>query len=504
MDRALHANRWSAFKRYGIDHVIANDFAGVLVKDYSEGFGVRWRPHPDYSIAQIQEARRHIRDLGFLFGFYIDVTDFYPLNEWWDENLVALTAEGDLREAWPGSYAPKADAMWDLARRTGQRVKEHYPADCVYLDVSTNRGSDAIDYEAGVPGAGMVRTTVIGVGDSLVEAREWYGSTVSEGIFRWLYAGLSDMDYAQVRMAEPMPLPLDFDLLKIHPYQIGTMMGYGPTCSLTPDEVKELGTSREMPAPKAFYKHVATSLAYGHMVMLGYGYIPPMQRTIHYYALMQGLQKAYLADQAEAIAYHDGTRFLPTSDALRADAHRRGRVRVRYRGGLTVTANLHPDEPWTVDQDGQEYLLPPYGWVASRTGPEPILAWSAVVDGQRLDAVQCPEYTYLNSGDRQRRVGPLEVTGAAWLKRQPDGWLLIPCGRLGHWSAEQTVAGVPDDRGCPLLVVDPAALGAPALEVTGIADDGTATVVEPKALPDGRLHLTVTAATQAFRLRARQ
>lgn len=502
MGRAFHAQRWADFKRYGLDHVIANDFAGVLVKDYSEGFGVRWRPHPDYTIEQVQAARRHIRDLGFLFGFYIDVTDFYPLNEFWDENLLALTAEGDLREAWPGSYAPKNDAMWVLARKTGQKVKELYPADCVYLDVSTNRGSEAIDYEAGVPGAGMVRQAVIGVGDSLVEARQWYGSTVSEGIFRWMYAGLSDMDYAQVKMKEPMPLPLDFDLLKIHPFQIGTMMGYGPTCSLTPDEVKELGTSHEMPAPKAFYKHVGTSLAYGHMALLGYGYFPPMQRSIHYYALMQGLQKEYLPDQAAAISYHDGTRFLPTSQALLADAHRRGRVRVEYRGGLVVTVNLNPEEPWTVAQADREFVLPPYGWIASRTRGEPILAYSASVDGQRLDYVQCPDYVYLNSGDRPRRVGPLEVTGAAWLKRQERGWLLIPCGKLGHWSADNAVTDVPADRGCPLLVVDPAALGLKALTATAVADDGAIAAVTPKALPDGRLQFTVTAQTQAFRLSA--
>ena len=79
------------------------------------------------------------------------------------------------------------------------------------------------------------------------------------------------MDYVQVKIDGPMPLPLDFDLLKLHPFQIGTMMGYGPANLLSPDEIKELGTSHQQPAPQAFYKHVATSLAYGHMAMLGYG-----------------------------------------------------------------------------------------------------------------------------------------------------------------------------------------------------------------------------------------
>ena len=57
----------------------------------------------------------------------------------------------------------------------------------------------------------MARALIEGTGDSLVEARKWYGSTVSEGIYRWMYAGLSDLDYAQVKMTEPLPVPLDFD-----------------------------------------------------------------------------------------------------------------------------------------------------------------------------------------------------------------------------------------------------------------------------------------------------
>ena len=127
------------------------------------------------------DARRTIKGLGFLFGAYADFTDFYPLNEFWNENLVALNPEGRLREAWPGSYSPKDTPGWMLARKVGQKMHELYGPDCVYLDVSTNRGSQALDYEPGVPGAGMVRSTLIGVGDSLVEARRWYSKPLAKG-----------------------------------------------------------------------------------------------------------------------------------------------------------------------------------------------------------------------------------------------------------------------------------------------------------------------------------
>lgn len=500
MDRTSSQQRWDTLKRYGLDHVIANDFAGVFVKDYSEGFGGRWRPHPDYTIEQVQKWRTHIHDLGFMFGMYLDSTDYYPLNEFWDENNVSLTSSGDLCDAWWGSYMPKTSFLAPFTDMVGSRVKQHYPADCVYLDVSTNRGPRAMDFEAGVPGAGMARAMITGIGDSLVEARKWYGSTISEGIYRWMYAGLSDMDYAQVHMTQTMPVPLDFDLLKLHPYQIGTMMGYGPTCFLSAEELKTLGNGEE-PGPQAFYKYVGTSLAYGHMALLGYGFFPPMQDTIQYYALMQGIQKEYLADSAVEIQYHDGERFLPTSAALQQGAHLLGRVRVRYSRGLTVTVNLSPDKTWEVTQDGQTYLLPPYGWVITK--PKAILAYSALFDGSRIDYVDCPEYVYLNTGKVQRRVGPLEVQGAAWLKRRAREWRVIPCGRLGYWQPDQTIGQIPEDRGCPVLLVDPAGLCPGAPSVTGLGERGQQLSAEAQRQPDGRLKLTASKDVVTVVLKAR-
>lgn len=496
MDRASSLERWRAFKRYGLDHVIANDFAGVFVKSYSEGFGCRWRPHPDYTIAQVQDWRRQIKGLGYLFGAYVDVTDYYPLNEFWNESRVSLTADGDLADAWPGSFMPKTDFLRPLTEMVGRKVRENYPPDCVYLDVSTNRGNVAMDFEAGSPGAGTARAMVEGIGDSLVEARKWYGSTVSEGIFRWMYVGLSDMDYAQVHMSPgTMPVPLDFDLLKLHPYQIGTMMGWGPSNFLSDDEVKEMNAWGALPGPQPFYKYVGTSLAYGHSALLGYGYFPPMQVIMQYYALMQGLQSEYLPDTVQTIEYHDGQRFLPTSAALQADAAKRGRVRVTYRRGLTMTVNLNPTEPWTVAQDGQTYELPPYGWVAGKPGS--ILAYSALVEGKRLDYVDCPAYTYLNTGAECRRVGPLEVQGAAWLKKDATGWRVLPCGKLGYWTAQLTLTKPPADRGCPVLIVEAKGLA----QVTAVNDEGAAVATTAETLPDGRRQLHPTAETLEFRLR---
>lgn len=510
MGRAWTQNLYATLKRHGIDRLIACDFAGVLCDDYSEGFADRWRPHPKFTIPQVQEFRRAIKSLGYLFGFYIDSTDYWPGNEWFDENKVSLTPEGDFRDAWYGNFAAKPNAMPLLVKMTGQKVRQHYPADCVYLDVHTNRDLLALDYEAGVEGAGMARPQVIANGDCILEARKWYGSTVSEGISRWLYAGTCDMDYATLVGSKPAPdLPplVDFDLLKIHPFEHGMMMGYAPSAFFGQNVRTGLHTDGGRgAAPLDFYRYVSASLAYGHMLILGYGYVPPLSRFIHYYAIMQGVQREYLADTVTAIHYHNGVGFMPTSRALAEDSQKLGRVRVRYSRGLVVHVNYNADKPWKIECDGRSYELPPFGWLAIKPGE--ILAYSALVDGKRVDFVKCPDYIYLNAGEGRASEGPLEVEGAVWLKREGNTWRLIPCGYLGFWKnfspanlpakcTDSQLANTPGDRGCKHIVLDTRMLlGKPAANVRVTARDeaGQATAASGEPLSDQRLKFPATSA----------
>ncbi|NLC55693.1 MAG: hypothetical protein GX774_02505 [Armatimonadetes bacterium] len=502
----LNPNLYQVLKRYGVDHLIASDFACLFVANhYAQGFAARWRPHPSLSVAQVQGYRRGIKALGFLFRTYLDATDLFPGNEYWDENRIALRPDGDLLDGWWGNYVVKPAAMPELVRAVGRKTKALYPPDCVYLDVHTNRGPEALDFEAGTPGAGMARPQVIANGDCILEARRHYGATISEGLYRWLYAGLCDMDYATLittGTAADLPPLVDFDLLKIHPFQHGTMMGHHPDRFLgSVDQAALYQDPGRGPAPESFYKYVAASLAYGHMAMLGYWYTPPLARFLHYYALMQGVQSEYLVDTAREIRYHNGRAFLSTSRALADDSLRLGRVYVRYTQGLGVWVNYNAERPWRIRKGGRVYELPPYGWLIEKPGS--ILAYSARREGARVDFVRCPEYSYLNTGGVRAAEGPLEVEGAAWLKREGEAWRLIPCGDLGTWERfpppglpanfqDFRLAGVPADRGCRHLVLDTQALlGKPAaqLRVVGRTESGAARPIRTRLLDDGRLQI---------------
>lgn len=501
----LSPTLYKALKGYGIDHLIASDFACILVaNNYPEGFAARWQPHPLLTMKQVQEYRRSVKDLGYLFSTYLEVSDYYPGNALWDESKVVLGADGDFVDGWWGNYLTKPAMMPEFVRVVGRKAKQFYPSDCVYLDVHTNRGPQVLDHEAGVPGAGIARGELIANGDCIVEARKWYGATISEGLNRWMYAGLSDMDYATLitvgTAADQAPL-VDFDLLRIHPFQHGTMMGHHPDRFLSAEDQAPLYTDTgRWPAPPGLYKYLSASLAYGHMAILGYWYVPPPARFIQFYALMQGAQSEYLTDNVAEIRYHNGSEFVTTSRALQDGSQGLGRVQVRYSRGLTVTVNYNAERPWVVESGGRSYELPPYGWLVEKPGA--ILAYSALVHGQRVDYVQCPEYVYLSGGARVRE-GAVEVEGAVWLKREGAAWRAIPCGDLGQWErfpapnlparfSDYRPTGVPAERGCGYLAVDTAVLlGKPAGEarVTARGDGGGVVAASVRPLDDGRLQL---------------
>ena len=283
-------------------------------------------------------------------------------------------------------------------------------------------------------------------------------------------------------------------------------MGYGPSAFFGE---KNVGALYKDPghgaAPLDFYRYVSASLAYGHMLILGYGYAPPLSRFIHYYAIMQGVQREYLTDTAAEITYHDGTDFLPTSRALIENSQKLGRVRVRYSRGLTVHVNYNAEKPWIFETDGRRFELPPFGWLIVKPGE--ILAYSALVNGQRVDFVKCAEYIYLAPGGAPASETPMESDGAVWLKREGDAWRLIPCGDLGTWKisnlpglthfcTDQELVNTPADRGCKRIILDSRALlGKPAgeLRVTARNEAGETTTADAKVIEDGRLQIIPSA-----------
>lgn len=467
MSSGPNPNLWRIMKRHGLDDLIAMHFAGIWWRMAGEGFSMRNRPRPEMTLQELSEYRDYVRGLGFVYGILMEYGDFFPLNEFWDPNLLSLTPEGAWRTRWIGHYATKPIALAHLARVNGERLQANCGLEAVYLDTHTNHGLNALDYEAGVPGAGKAAAEALAVGEMLLEARRLHGITCSEGIYRWLYAGLVDLDYATWvgPKGSPWQEPIlpDFALLKIHPLTPGTGMGYNPTAFFGKDNqeatTRLYGDSGEPLAPAEYYQYLAATLAHGHSAILGYSYYPPLNRMIHYYATLMALQPEYLTDTVVEIMRHDGERYLTTSEALQRGVLETGRVRIRYSRGLTVWVNYHGSERWQVEVNGKLYTLPPWGFVAEKPGE--LLAFSAELDGHRVDYARCPRWTYLSGCGEQVQYDGISTDGAVWVRYEGGGTRVIPCGRLPRlrsargeqypYQSDCYLGDVPEGRGCTEL-----------------------------------------------------
>lgn len=493
---------WSVLKRYGLNHLIALTWSWW--DETGEDYPIRWLPRREMSVEQMAGYARAIRELGYRFGLLVCFSEFMPSNPYWDENLISLLPNGNWRSMWISCYATKPNAMRMLARKVGGEIARRYPTQAVYLDVHTNRGLSALDYEAGVPGAGIARATVEFNMDAILEVQKNHGFVISEGAERWLYAGVVDADYAcDVRWYQQILPPLvDFDLLKLHPLAHGVGMGCMPVYQLPEELANEvMKDDGRGPPPIGFYARNAMTLAYGQMGMLGYEYRPPLNRTIKYYAMLEGLGREYLSDSVTQIARHDGESFVSTSQAILDGSLNKGRLRIRYSRGLELWINYNATETWEVEITGRRHVLPPWGWVAIKPGE--ILAYSALVDGRRVDYVRCPEYTYLDTGDRQGSEGGITLRGAVLLVREGEGWRVIPCGDLGPWrwspnpeyfhNPDADTPQPPADRGCGEIVIgiDKFFPGKTTAQIRATGRDDAGETVEPEIRVVDTMHLKI-------------
>jgi len=506
-------------KRYGVDHIMANHFAIPFIAELcAENGFARWQLHPNLTKERFLKYRKLVKEeLGYLLGTYLCYNDLYFTSRYWNENRIAVQGKDCWWwvNYWPGAYTMKDIATPELARDVGKNFVERYgPLDNAYMDVHTLRGPYALDHEAGVEGAGNARVQVIANMDCIVESRKWFKTIASEGFYRWMYAGLVDMDYATIPVrhtklsSSDLPILVDFDLLKIHPFAHGIMMSYGPQRFLMghDDKITEMWQdSGKGEAPTGFYQYISASLAYGHMMITGYGYVPKLSRFIQLYCLMQGIQKEYLTDTVDCIEYHNGEKYLRSSQALMDGSYTQGRVCVRYKRGLRVQVNYNKEKNWIVDVNGtDDYELPPFGWVMDKPGE--ILAYSAMMGGKRVDYVSCPEYVYLNSGNTSAIVEGLEVAGAVWLKREGQELRMIPCGDLGPWEVfdppdlpkqtmkywDMRLQHIPDHRGCTKLVLNTRYLlnkKSDQVKVFGRDSDGNERQAKLEILDEDRLQI---------------
>lgn len=399
--------QWRSFKAAGIDYVRMSQHedawsdADVACQGPQE-FTMTLEAAPEIGDKQLIDYCRGVKDLGWLIGLYTNYTDLSMLGRSWDERFVSRLPNGEWRRAWPPNFALKPLKAVEMEACYVPRIAKKFGVNTVYCDVHTALAPwDYVDYEAGIPGAGMLATQFRAYAKLLMNERKAYGGPVySEGWHHWFYAGVCDASYGHTGLPDPanQPLLLDFDLRRIHP--LCATVGMWSSWTWGDD----------------YYHMLTTMIAYGHI-----GFLPPADVPLaaRGYYLMQQLQRRYNMVPVETILYRaaDG-RMLTISQALPIGANKRGQVHIKYKNGLEIYANHNNAEHWKVTLGGREYDLPPWGWVAA--APD-FVEYSAEFDGRRVDFVDSPEYTYMDAGDTPFDFGPMKRSGQVVIKKNAPG-----------------------------------------------------------------------------------
>ncbi len=421
-DRARDYARWADMARYGMTKVVITDHETGW-RDGGESFTFRTRAAPKKGGDDSQaEYSRKLHALGYRYGLYNNYTDFAPVNEFWDEDMVGRASDGNWQGAWPRCYAPKPARAVEFEARLTPTIQQKFNLSTAYCDVHTAVTPwSRTDYDARVPGAGTFAATFYSYGEIMLHQKKvWNGPVYSEGNNHYYYCGLTDGNYAQdQRYRLPVnPWLVDFDLLKLHP--LGCNFGMGaPSMFYGRDE--GMGATPQEQDQK-LDRFLAATIAFGHT---GFFVGGPIRHTVRSYYTIQQLHANYAAQSAVEIRYADSQgRLLDTSSAVASGVFARSQVVTTYSNGLKVWVNGHVSEAWQTP----DALLPPNGWSA-RTPDGKLVVFSALRDGRRADYVDSPAYIYCDGRGALTRFAKAVSDEAIIALRLPDDALeLIPVG----------------------------------------------------------------------------
>jgi len=431
---------WKNVARYGMTKVVITDHETGW-RDGGESFTFRTRAAPKKGGDESQrEYAAKIHALGFRYGIYNNYTDFAPVNEFWDEDMVTRLPNGDWQHAWARCYNPKPLRAVEFEAKLAPIIQQKFHLDTAYCDVHTAVTPwHYVDYDARVPGAGKFTSTFYAYGEIMLHQKKtWNGPVYSEGNHHWFYCGLTDGNYGQDQAAHLAVNPwlVDFDLRKLHPlccnFGMGNLEMFFGHERLSKERTDWLD------------RFLAATLAFGHtgfLVMEG-----GIENAVRSYFALQQIHAAYAQSTVADIRYADERgELLDTSTAVATGAFRRSQIATCYANGLRVIVNGHPTETWKT----AEAELPPNGWFA-RSADDHLLAFSAIVDGHRADYVDSPAYLYADGRGTFTRFAKAACDGQLIVHKRRDGTVeVIPVGKctsFGVALAGRTATAIALDK----------------------------------------------------------
>lgn len=423
-DRENDARYWTEVHRYGMTQVVVTDHE-TLWRDEGESFTFRTKAAPGkggdkgaYDYARLMQDK-----LGFVYGPYNNYTDFAPVNEFWNFDMVSRDPNNQLQHAWMRCYAPKPARAVEYCARLAPQIQEKFRFSTAYCDVHTAVAPwHRVDYDPRVPGAGTFAAVFYSYGEIMLHQKKaWAGPVYSEGNYHSFYMGLTDGNYGQDQSYRPAENPwlVDFDLRKMH--DLGCNFGMGNLEMFYANKPQPHETAEQRDAE--IDRFLAATVAFGHsgFLLMDRGY-PGALRS---YYMLQQLHSRYCLTNAAEIRYVSASQeLLDTSRAVAGGAFKRSQVVTRYADGTVTAANGSPTERLVCEAFGRKLDLPPNGY-AGWTADGSVDVLSGDTNGHRADYAATTAYLYVDGRGKFVRFERAAGNGPGICRLLPRGQMEI-------------------------------------------------------------------------------
>jgi hypothetical protein len=460
---ATDLETFTKLRRYGLRDLLLH-YQSWQHHGFGQRLPAQYPANPDRGTNE--EFRRLIqwaREQGWLVALREDYSALSPETSYWDESAVARTADGVPRPAGRGlaGFAIAADRMLSFGRIESTKIERNYEPGAASVGGTAAYNPEdqlhQIDLDARHKAGSSIAAAIRHCQSLCAFLKELHGGPLigeggeGPGRFDTYYAGVVDGFERPLDGRAGGPVVVDYELRRVQPVMANHGVGYygrffNEIHGEAPIEPDRAGT-REA---SAWDLYRATQIAFAHAGFLSSARLPSpplgpwvpmgsMREAFSEYFLMRAVQERLMLTPVRRIEYHHADELLELAAALRAGIDlSQAQLRIEYERGLTVFVNRHARQEWPVRWAGQTYILPPSGWLVG--DGRDLLAYSALVAGNRADLVRSSDYTFLNvRSDVARRIEGITTDGAVALVRSqvPGRRDLFVCGCKAVLESEE-------------------------------------------------------------------
>ncbi|MHB1485309.1 MAG: hypothetical protein ACYCYI_11690 [Saccharofermentanales bacterium] len=362
-------------------------------------------------------------NFGWIAALHEDYWFMYPssTNQYWNndgKSRIARDAALQMNNGYLNgntkvqSLAIKAGEMKYYANKETKLIFDNYNTKAIYLDVNTSGSPDflkQVTLDASSKNSRSIGMAVSENIDLFKSMRQIHnGPLLGEGYingydtYSSIYAGNVDGVEREIIGGKNADIIPDYELRYIRPLMANQGMGYQVRFSAEKDTNTFI-----------WDRYNTMSIVYGHTGLVNnmLWYMTD-EKYVSLYYMFQAIQSQYLNTGANvvSIGYFNGSKYLNINEAIRAGYNFKSpRIYIKYSNGLEIYANFS-GSMWNVTLNSKAYSLDRDGYVAANKSAS-FLQYSCLVNGKRVDYVDCKSYTFANARGNLTDFGTFSTNG---------------------------------------------------------------------------------------------